>query len=210
MLLDTRRDVPARNQPTNTFVALRPPWAVAEQFYRQGSEVCARAKIAGSRRPFFILHMTMLPIVGALGRLPDLLLERIDAAVSMVRFPAFEIVLDEALSFESRKDSVPFVLEGSELTDVFALRLAARDALHVKGLNVPVRQAFSPHMTLAYARRRSPRIRVAPFSWKACEFQLIESWVGETKYIELARWMLRDDVGPDLDSSARPVLPRAN
>lgn len=199
MLLNTRNDIPSPDQPTNTFVALRPPWPVAEQFYSRATQLCSSARIAGSRRPFFILHMTVLPIGGYLGRLPHMLLEEIDAAISMVQLPAIEIVLDEARSFETRKDNVPFVLEGGELTDVCALRLATRDALHIKGLNIPARTTYSPHMTIAYARRRSPRVKIEPFSWKAREFQLIESWVGETKYVELARWMLRDDESPHLE-----------
>jgi 2'-5' RNA ligase len=158
MLLDTSNDIPSPDQPTNTFVALRPPWPVAEQFYSRATQLCSSARIAGSRRPFFILHMTVLPIGGYLGRLPRMLLEEIDAAVSMLRFPAIEIVLDEAGSFETRKDNAPFVLEGGELTDVCALRLATLDALRVKGLNIPARTIYSPHMTIAYSRRRSTRV----------------------------------------------------
>ncbi|HEV7691975.1 MAG TPA: hypothetical protein VGO52_14160 [Hyphomonadaceae bacterium] len=204
MLLDARHDIPPPDQPTNVFVALRPPWPVAEQFHSRATEVCSSASIIGSRRPFFILHMTLLSIGGAMGRIPFPLLKKIDAAISMVQFPAFEIVLDEALSFENHKDSVPFVLEGGELTDVCVLRLAALNAMRVRDINIPARTAFSPHMTLAYARRRSPRIRVEPFSWKACEFQLIESWVGQTKYVELARWTLWENEPPSLGRPMRP------
>lgn len=71
--------------------------------------------------------MTVLPVGGYRGRLPRRLLEDVDAAVSMMQFPAIEVVLDEAGSFETRKDSVPFVLEGGALTDVQALHLATRD-----------------------------------------------------------------------------------
>lgn len=211
MLLDTRNDIPSPDQPTNVFVALRPPWPIAEQFYSRATQLCSSARIVGSQRPFFILHMTMLPIGGYLGRLPRVLLEAIDAAVSMVRFPAIEIVLDEAASFKTRKENAPFVLEGDELTDVCALRLAALAALRVKGLNIPARTTYSPHMTVAYSRRRSPRVSVEPFSWKAREFQLIESWVGRTKYVELARWALRDDESPHLEAQqARPCTQRGS
>jgi 2'-5' RNA ligase len=58
-------------------------------------------------------------------------------------------------------------------------------------------------MTIAYSRRRSARVKIQPFSWKAREFQLIESWIGKTKYVELARWTLRDDESPYLE--ARPA-----
>jgi RNA 2',3'-cyclic 3'-phosphodiesterase len=204
VLLDTRHDIPPSDQLTNVFVAVRPPWPVAEQFYSRATELCSSARIIGSRRPFFILHMTLFSIGGARGRIPYAVLKGLDGAISMVQFPAFDIVLDEARSFENRRDSVPFVLEGGELTDVHALRLAVLDALRVRDFRIPVRSAFSPHMTLAYARRRSPRISVEPFSWKAYEFQLIESWVGKTKYVELARWSLRDDEPPA--SGSPPVL----
>lgn len=205
MLLNTRDDIPSRNQPTNTFIALRPPWPIAEEFCSRAAGLCSSARIIGSRRPFFILHITVLPIGRHMGRLPHLLLEKIDAAVSMVQLPAIEIVLDEVGSFETRKDNAPFVLEGGELADVWGLRLAALGALRVKGLNIPARPTYSPHMTLAYARRRSPRIGIEPFSWKACEFQLIESWVDQTKYVELARWKLWEDEPQSLRT--QPIRP---
>jgi len=192
MLLDTHRNAPPHHQQTNTFIALRPPRDVAEQFYARATQLCSRADIVGSQRPPSILHMTVLSIAGCRGRLPSELLEKIDAAISMVRFSAIDVVLDEAQSFATRKANAPFVLEGDQNTDVLALRLFAGAALCVKGHSFPARGAYTPHMTIAYARRRSPRMKVDPFCWRAREFQLIESWVGQTKYVELARWSLRD------------------
>jgi 2'-5' RNA ligase len=206
MLLKTREaDIPPPDQPTNVFFALRPPWPIAEQFHADAAELCRRAGIVGSRRPFFILHMTMFSLGQAKGRIPGTFLHDIDAAVSMVKFPAFDIVLDEARSFENRRNHVPFVLEGGELADIEVLRGAVRDALHVKEIMVPVRRTFTPHMTLAYASRRSARLKVEPFHWRAREFQLIESWVGCTKYVELARWALWDEP-PEPNAPLQPVL----
>src|ERR1043165_2963592 len=93
MLLDLR-DAPPPDQPTNTFIALRPPWAIAEQFHAKATGVCSNARIVGNRRPFFILHITLFSIGGFMGRLPQPLLKKIDDAVGMVCFPSFEIVLD--------------------------------------------------------------------------------------------------------------------
>ncbi|MBI1362253.1 MAG: hypothetical protein GC155_18415 [Alphaproteobacteria bacterium] len=149
--------------------------------------------MAGRQRPIPILHMTVFPIGGGLGRAPRMLLEGIDKAVSSVRFPGIDIVLDQARSFETRQDSVPFVLEGGELTDICALGLATRDALRVKGYSIPARVGYAPHLTVAYSRRRSPRITFEPFGWKARDFQLIESWVDQTKYVQLAEWSLWGD-----------------
>lgn len=208
MLLDTGHDIPSPAQPTNTFVALRPPRHVAEQFYSRATRLCSRAGIAGPQRPSFILHMTLLPIGGCLGRLPHTLLEKIDAAIGMVRFPAIDVMLDGARSFETRKASAPFVLEGAELTGVVALRSVSHAALRVKDLNFPTRAAYSPHMTLAYTNHRSPRMTTDPFGWRAREFQLIESWVGRTKYVELGRWkLIDDDVPPEGASSPTSPLP---
>lgn len=194
MLLEIDNDIPLPDQPTNTFVAIRPPRLVAQRFYSRAAQLCSQAGIAGSRRPSSILHMTILPIGRYGGRLPGSLLKQIDRAVGMVRLPAIEIMLDQAGSFETRKRHAPFVLEGSELAEVCGLRLAIHAALRVKGLCVPASKAYAPHMTLAYASRRSPRAKVEPFMWQAREFQLIESWVGQTKYVELGRWALNHSV----------------
>lgn len=206
MLLDAHRNSPTHNQPTNTFIALRPPRAIAEQFYSRATRLCSRARISGNQRPHIILHMTLLPITGCLGRLPRALLEKIDAAIGMVRFPAIDVVLDGARSFETRKANAPFVLEGDDLAAVLALRQISSVALCVKGLNFPARAGYSPHMTLAYAPHRSPRLATDPFSWRAREFQLIESWVGQTKYVELARWKLGEDDAPP-ESAPRSISP---
>lgn len=194
MLLEIDNDIPFPDQPTNTFVALRPPLPVAQRFYSRAAQLCSQAGIAGSRRPSSILHMTILPIGRYGGRMPRELLKQIGRAVSMVRLPAIEIMLDQAGSFETRKRDAPFVLEGSELAEVCGLRLAIRAALRVNGLHVPASRSYAPHMTLAYASRRSPRARVEPFIWHAREFQLIESWVGQTRYVELGRWPLNHGV----------------
>lgn len=204
MLLDTRNDVPPPGQEIKTFIALRPPRPIAEQLHERAAQLCARAGIVGSRRPSFILHVTLLLIATHRGRLPRMVLEEIDRVVSMVRFPAFDIVLDEAASFETRKDRVPFVIEGDETTDIWALHLAILNAFRVKGFAVPLGPHYTPHMTLAYARRRSPRLNVEAFSWTARDFQLIESWQGRTKYVELARWNLREDEPYQADSPCRP------
>jgi lambda family phage portal protein len=58
MLLEIDNDIPFPDQPTNTFVALRPPLPVAQRFYSRAAQLCSQAGIAGSRRPSSILHMT--------------------------------------------------------------------------------------------------------------------------------------------------------
>ncbi len=197
MLLNASSNIPPGDQLTSTFLMLRPPWPIAERFFWDAKALCQRARIVGNQRPCFIPHITLLQIGGSLGRLDGGLLEAVDEALRMVRFPSFEIVLDEARSFETRKDCVPFVLEGAALTDVEALRLASLGALRVRDLKVPARRNFTPHMTISYSRRRSPRVDTSPFSWKASEFQLVESWAGLTKYVELGRWTLWDSEPPD-------------
>lgn len=195
-MLHPTQHAPPADQPTKVFLALMPPKATAEQFHAEGAELCRRSGAIGSQRPPFILHMTLALIGGGMGRLPADLLARIDTALRMVRFPAFEVVLDEALSFDTRKDAVPFVLEGAALTDAKALRLALLDVLKAHDFNVRAPSVFRPHLTLAYARHRSPRMAVTPFRWTAREVFLIESWVGATKYQKLASWPLWEGTPP--------------
>ncbi len=194
MLLGVDHDVPSIGQPTKTFFALRPPASLAKQFYGKAGKLCSQVELAGAQRPASVLHVTMLLVAEYNGRLPRELLEEIDRALSKIRHAPVVVMFNRAGSFKSRKPEAPFVLDGHEAAGLYALRLAIITALQVRDIIGAPPRRYSPHMTLAYSYRRAPRIAVDPFMWEAREFQLIESWQGKTKYVELGRWALNHHV----------------
>ena len=194
MLLSSA-EIPSSAQPTNLFIGLRPPKDAAPDLYRAMTPVCSRAKITGARRPADILHVSLQKVDGRLGRAPRSLLQAIDAALSMIRFPGFDILFDRALTFRSAASAAPFVLAGEDgVLDTMALQKFVQMALEIRNIAKPIRRAFTAHATIAYDVRRCPEMRIAPLSWRISEIQLIESWTGKTKYVQLGRWPLLERV----------------
>ena len=62
-----------------------------------------------------------------------------------------------------------------------------------KGAPGPARTAFTPHVTLLYDQRSLAGQAVLPTQWVAGGFVLLRSFVGETRYQELAAgsWQLK-------------------
>ena len=194
-MLLTSAEIPSRAQPTNFFIGLRPASDAAPDLYRAVTPVCSRAKITGARRPADILHVSLQKVDGRLGRAPRSLLQAIDAALNMIRFPAFDILFDRALTFRSNATAAPFVLAGEDgVIDATALQQFIQKALEIRDIAKPTRHGFAAHATVAYDVRRCPEMPIAPLSWRVAEIQLIESWIGKTKYIQLGRWPLLEPV----------------
>ncbi|MEZ5938428.1 MAG: hypothetical protein R3C52_09420 [Hyphomonadaceae bacterium] len=112
-------------------------------------------------------------------------------AVAEVRFPAFEIVFDRVVTFRTGQVRAPIVaIDSNDAIEAMALRLAIRAALEAKGIRLPVRSSFAPHMTLCWGESDQPEFPIAPISWPVHEMCLVESWVGAGRHLALATWPL--------------------
>jgi 2'-5' RNA ligase len=47
-------------------------------------------------------------------------------------------------------------------------------------------------VTLLYGGQPTAEIEIEPISWLVREFVLIDSFIGETKHVEMGRWPLLD------------------
>lgn len=186
------RTAPPPDQATNVFLALKPDRRDAQRISDLGGRLLAEGAVRGWRTPAACLHLTLIGIGKARGRIPAQAMEALCAAVADVRFPSFDIVLDRVVQFRSASAQAPVVATGSDgWVETSALRLAIRDALRVKGLRLPVATSFTPHVTLFRGCSAIPEIAVETLSWTATRFVLIESWIGRTKHVELGAWPLR-------------------
>jgi 2'-5' RNA ligase len=59
------------------------------------------------------------------------------------------------------------------------------------GITRCISSHFVPHMTLLYDRRMVAEQAVDPVRLAVSDFTLVHSLVGQSRYIELARWPLR-------------------
>jgi 2'-5' RNA ligase len=64
-------------------------------------------------------------------------------------------------------------------------------ALMRAGIPFEQGRRFTPHVTLLYGGQPMPEKEIEPISWLVEDFALIDSFIGETKHVEVGRWPLR-------------------
>lgn len=138
------------------------------------------------------MHVTLIHVGDYAGSLPQGVVADIRAAADGLSEAAFDVAFDRADSFAGAPGRHPYVLLGGE--GVEALR-AFRDrlfrALLRAGVRTLSREAFNPHVTLAYGDQRLSERAIDPVGWRPSEFLLIHSEIGRSTYHPLARWPLR-------------------
>jgi 2'-5' RNA ligase len=134
------------------------------------------------------LHISLYG-VGVYPRVPPgILSSACDAAASIVAAPV-EMVLDCAMSFAG---SDAFVLRESEDTALKDLLHAIGATMRKAGLGQGFVPSYVPHLTLLYDKHLVQKQAIDPIRWTAREFVLVESLVGQSKYVIHGRWPLRD------------------
>jgi RNA 2',3'-cyclic 3'-phosphodiesterase len=134
-------------------------------------------------------HVTLFPVGGSLGTVPDEIKTATQAAAASVCAEPFEVSLDRATSFHRSRGMRPYVLLGGDgVADIMPFCRNLGGAMHRAGLHVGGGYSFRPHSTLAYASEYRSEIPVDPVSWIEREFVLAESWVGLTQRHVRGRW----------------------
>ena len=141
-----------------------------------------KAQATDARR----LHVTL----HHLGALRQETLARALRAAATLDCPAFEVRFDMATSFKSGAKKRPLVLLNREaLQPLQDFRSTLGVALSLHGVDVDT-GSFTPHLTLLRDARAVPEQPVGPVAWKAREFVLLQSLVGQGRYVVLGRWPL--------------------
>jgi 2'-5' RNA ligase len=139
------------------------------------------------------LHVS-LHMVGRYDGLPNSILERAFEAGAMVSTSSFPLVFDRVMSFDTHRDKRPVVLRpGYDLARLSALHdVLGKAMIRARiGRYVVSRSRFAPHMTLLYDSRLVRERPIEPIRMQVQDFVLVHSVVGQSRYIELARWPLR-------------------
>lgn len=137
------------------------------------------------------LHVTLFHLGDTVG-LRQEVVEAASAAASRVKMQAFELAFDQVGSFNGRRDKLPFVLRarGGGNAPLRALHAALAVELGEVGLGRFAAAQFEPHVTLAYDVRAVAMQDVAPIAWRAREFVLVHSLLGQTRHVPLGCWAL--------------------
>lgn len=139
------------------------------------------------------LHVTLIHVGDYRGALPGSVVADILTTAGSLSETAFDVAFDRAGSFAGAPGKHPFVLLGGEgVAALSAFRDRLFKALLRAGIRTLSREAFTPHVTLAYGDRRLPERAIDPIHWRATGFVLIHSEVGRSTYHTLGRWPLAD------------------
>ncbi|TPG08409.1 RNA 2',3'-cyclic phosphodiesterase [Rhodanobacter glycinis] len=172
------------------FLAIFPDRDIAAQLAALAATQCAHHGLRGRPLGTERFHVTLFHLGDSAGLRQDVV-DTASKAASRVQATSFELVFDQVASFAGRRDKLPFVLKadgGNAPLRAFHAELA--EQLREVGLAHFARESFEPHVTLAYDARTIVPEAVSPVRWRAHEFVLIHSLLGQTRHIPLARWAL--------------------
>jgi RNA 2',3'-cyclic 3'-phosphodiesterase len=134
-------------------------------------------------------HVTLY-FIGTYTGFPRHIAAQAQAAAATVAVPAFDVVLDHAGSFHRKGGDRPFVLWGGDVAALKELHEVLGVALEKAGFKCNLTSSFTPHVTLLYDRHEVDEQAIEPVRWTAREFVLMDSLVGKSQHVPLARWPL--------------------
>lgn len=184
---------PAKMEPWNPkqgaaklFLGLRPTSARALDIWKISNSLDHAHKIRGNLRNADLLHITLLEL-GDYLILPKQEVIDVRQIVESIVSPAFDLVLNRAMTFKG--NGAYALLVGEGLEQIKALR--QRLGIAVKRAGRSVKSGFNPHMTLSYNGSRVDEHLIEPIRWHVDEFVLINSHSGESFHEVVCSWPLR-------------------
>lgn len=182
------RAEPARD---NVFLALTPPAAKLSAIAECTSHLRETHCLRGKSLAPSCLHIS-LHSLGIHRGVPPVLVETMNATMTMVAMPPFDVTFDSVLSFPNRRRTKPVVLRaGGDTAALVEFHRLVGIAITRAGLGRHVTRHFTPHMTLLYDRGLVDEHAIPAFGWKVTDIALVHSLIGQGRHIHLARWPLR-------------------
>jgi len=163
---------------------------IAQLAGRLRSEHALKGSLLATQRFHITLHY-----LGDYAGLPQDIVAKASAAAQTVAMPQFDVAFDRAASFSHKRRYSPFVLLGGDgVAALTAFQQALGVALEHAGFEGIVGSdhtpRYTPHLTLLYGDHRVPSQIVETVRWSVSEFVLVHSLLGQTQYLQLARWAL--------------------
>lgn len=136
------------------------------------------------------LHVTLY-FLGDFVGLPEGVVARASRAASLLAQPAFEVMFDRVMSFAGSRGGRPCVLRCKDgLAALANFQRALAIEMSKEGLKPADKSAYTPHLTLLYDQRSVPEQSIEPIGWRADEFVLVRSAIGQSRHETIARWPL--------------------
>ena len=170
--------------PHSLFFAMLPRAEDAASIAALGARLNTRHGLKGTLIEPHRLHVTLHEL-GGFATVPrdkvDLALE----AAATVAAPSFDIVFDQAMTY-AKNGAFVLCADDDGVPELAQFRQRLGEALADAGFKP--KRAFTPHMTLAYTRRKIDRHAAEPVRWTAGAFALIDSHVGQGVHEVLGQW----------------------
>jgi 2'-5' RNA ligase len=174
------------------FFALFPDGEAASRIAALAASECARHGLRGKPLHRERLHLTLFHL-GDWAGVPEDVVSAATRAAGALHEAQFDLAFDTVASFAARRAQKPFVLKsasGNEALRGFHAGFAHE--LRQAGLAQWTRGSFEPHVTLAYDQKLVAPEPVEPVAWRARDFVLVHSLLGQTRHLRLAEWSLAE------------------
>jgi RNA 2',3'-cyclic 3'-phosphodiesterase len=173
------------------FLAVFPDAQHSAELEALAARQLATRRIGGKPVEGARLHVTLFHL-GDYTDLPPGLAAQATEALSHLAAEPFTIRFDQIGSFSNRQSNGALVLTAGEGNDaLYALHRQLALHLRAAGLAQHTRDAFTPHMTLAYDKASVAFEPITSIAWPVQEVVLIHSLLGKTRHIRLAGKVLK-------------------
>jgi 2'-5' RNA ligase len=184
-------ELPRPSRPTDRlfFAVFLDPDA-AERAANLSRSLRKELGLRGRSLPPERLHVS-LQHVGDYAGLPRQVVAAVCDAATAVRMDSFEIEFDRVVSFSGSPGNRPLVLRGGGLDELMKFQRVLAVAIAGARVGRQVASQFTPHVTLLYGDIQVEERAVEPIRWAVSEFILVQSLLGQSRHVPLARWSLR-------------------
>jgi len=173
------------------FFALYPDPATAQCIAQTAQSLRQRCGLKGKPLEPERLHITLHHLGDTVG-VPAHVVVAATQAAEGLGAAAFDVTFDRADSFAGRARKRPFVLRGEAgLAELLGFQQSLGVAMAKAGLGRWVETRFTPHVTLLYDDQLVGPQAIEPIHWRATEFVLVHSLLGQHKHVMLGRWPLQ-------------------
>jgi RNA 2',3'-cyclic 3'-phosphodiesterase len=183
---------PAWAPTDRLLLMLMPPPDVAERADALTARLRAQLGLK-PRRMRERLHVTLCPL-GDYDGLPEPVVHAAAQAASGLSVAPFEVSFDRLVSFRGGQTFPLVLLAGTGNDAIVALRQQFAESLRAGGVLFPAGNTITPHMTLLRSPRSLPETPVEPLNWTVNDVVLVHSLLGQSQYVELGRWALREAI----------------
>jgi 2'-5' RNA ligase len=164
-----------------------PEAAIAEEMSAIGALAKRDYALRGASIATHQLHVTLHDFEPLTDE-PEDVVARLKKAAGSVAMQPFDVAFDVMEQWPGT-----LVLRGDATTGLRYLQRALGLALKRFGFG-GIKSSFTPHISLVRGKGRAENQMVKTFRWTVHDFVLVNSVIGESRYIPLARWPLGSPV----------------